>query len=205
MDCHTMNSQERYERCKTEHRCPNCFNKHDSKFLYCDKCREWRKRYNKQRYCKDCGAEIEKGSSAKRCPSCKESAKKTYWKTWYSGLPKERRDKVREYYREYAQTWRKNHPIEYQDSTLQRRYNISFYIAQELYEKQDGKCAICGIQIPFITDPNKSRSNWAHIDHNHVTNEVRGLLCPPCNHLLGNCNDQIYILQKAITYLRHHT
>jgi Recombination endonuclease VII len=40
-----------------------------------------------------------------------------------------------------------------------------------------------------------------HIDHDHVTDEPRGLLCPNCNLLLGHAHDSAEILAKAISYL----
>ena len=40
-----------------------------------------------------------------------------------------------------------------------------------------------------------------YIDHNHKTGKIRGLLCPKCNNLLGNCNDNIEILKLAMSYL----
>lgn len=200
-----MNSKERYQRCKKEHRCPNCFNKHSGKFVYCDKCREWRKRYNPGRNCKDCGEKIPQGDKSHRCPSCKEKHNKTYWKSWFKDLPKEQQNSVRERLRDYARKWRKEHPEQYQDTTLKRRYNVSFYAAQKLYESQNGKCAICEIPIPELTDENKSRTNWAHVDHNHSTKKVRGLLCPSCNHLLGNCKEDVVTLQKAIQYLQKYS
>jgi len=36
----------------------------------------------------------------------------------------------------------------------------------------------------------------------YVTGSVRGLLCPNCNNLLGNCLDNIIILEAAIVYLK---
>ena len=41
-----------------------------------------------------------------------------------------------------------------------------------LLEKQEGGCAICG-------NPPKTRR--LHVDHNHRTGKVRGLLCFRCN------------------------
>ena len=74
------------------------------------------------------------------------------------------------------------------------RYNITLEEYDSLVEKQKGKCKICG-----TTDP-KSAGRFV-IDHNHKTGEVRGLLCQPCNAMLGQAQDSVIILQKAIMYL----
>jgi|SRR5215469_9672883 len=46
---------------------------------------------------------------------------------------------------------------------------------ERLLKEQDGGCAICG-------NPPKSRR--LHVDHNHRTGKVRGLLCFRCNRQL---------------------
>lgn len=58
-----------------------------------------------------------------------------------------------------------------------------------LLEKQKGRCAICLKEI------------ISHIDHNHETGEVRGLLCHNCNVGIGKFNDSIELLNNAIVYL----
>ena len=40
------------------------------------------------------------------------------------------------------------------------------------------------------------------MDHNHQTNEFRGLLCKECNRSLGLFGDNIDILTNAVTYLK---
>jgi len=60
-----------------------------------------------------------------------------------------------------------------------------------MLEKQNGLCAICS---------QKTQGNL-HIDHNHQTNEVRGLLCGKCNRAIGLLNDDVSLFVKAITYL----
>jgi len=64
----------------------------------------------------------------------------------------------------------------------------------EMFRKQSGKCAICGI-TPL--ELNKD----LRIDHNHETKEVRGLLCDNCNLLLGHGKNSPNILKNAINYL----
>lgn len=60
---------------------------------------------------------------------------------------------------------------------------------------QNNKCAIC--ETEFGID----RNTRANVDHCHVTNNVRGLLCNKCNTLLGMANDDVQILEKARQYL----
>lgn len=67
--------------------------------------------------------------------------------------------------------------------------------AQFLREAQDGKCAICGV---IEEDAPRGRLS---VDHDHVTNTVRGLLCGNCNPGLGQFKDDPKRLQAAIDYL----
>jgi hypothetical protein len=39
------------------------------------------------------------------------------------------------------------------------------------------------------------------VDHDHNTNQVRGLLCVACNGLLGSANEDLGVLAAAIEYL----
>lgn len=67
----------------------------------------------------------------------------------------------------------------------------------ELYEQQNGKCAICGY-TPEV------KSSLC-IDHDHVTMEVRGLLCQNCNKALGKL-EQENRTENLLTYLsKKHT
>lgn len=40
-----------------------------------------------------------------------------------------------------------------------------------------------------------------HVDHDHVTGVVRGLLCHSCNTGIGSLGDSVELLQEAIKYL----
>lgn len=79
---------------------------------------------------------------------------------------------------------------------LKNRYGLSLEDYNKLVTKQNGRCAIC-LNCIF-------RENLA-VDHNHLTNQIRGLLCKPCNLGLGNFKDNIFNLENAIIYLRRNT
>jgi len=66
---------------------------------------------------------------------------------------------------------------------------------QEMYAKQGGCCAIC--KHP----PTSGRGNTLHVDHDHETGKVRGLLCHSCNTSLGGFRDSQSVLWAAIEYL----
>lgn len=64
-----------------------------------------------------------------------------------------------------------------------------------MLESQFGTCAICG-------RPPKSRS--LHVDHDHATGDIRGLLCHNCNTAIGLLGDDIAIMSRAVEYLSRH-
>lgn len=61
-----------------------------------------------------------------------------------------------------------------------------------LFSEQNGHCAMC---------PNTAR---LHVDHDHNTNVVRGLLCYNCNNGIGRLKDSMDILNSAMKYLSKH-
>lgn len=60
------------------------------------------------------------------------------------------------------------------DSYLRRTYGITEAEYAEVLDHQGGRCAICR-RLPA---PGKN----LHVDHDHRTQIVRGLLCVVCNH-----------------------
>lgn len=76
-----------------------------------------------------------------------------------------------------------------------KKFNLTEDEYRDFQDNQKGMCAICGISL--VTP---DRINPC-IDHNHKTEEVRGLLCQKCNSGLGNFNDSPSQLIKAYEYL----
>lgn len=77
---------------------------------------------------------------------------------------------------------------------LKNRYGITLEERDRLWKAQNQKCAICG----------KYSKRPLHIDHNHRTEEIRGLLCQKCNTGLGMFQDSSAILRLAFEYLERY-
>jgi hypothetical protein len=60
-----------------------------------------------------------------------------------------------------------------------------------MIEAQGGTCAVC---------PGPPQ----HVDHDHETGEVRGILCFNCNQALGNVRDDPKTLRGLARYLDEH-
>ena len=78
---------------------------------------------------------------------------------------------------------------------LKKLYGITPEQYAEMYDRQDGKCAICG-----APPTDKFRLG---VDHNHSTKQIRGLLCHSCNTGLGLLGDSLLRLSQAWQYLTH--
>jgi len=63
---------------------------------------------------------------------------------------------------------------------------------------QQDRCAVCK-----TTKPGGRGESW-HIDHDHVTDRVRGLLCHSCNVGIGNLQDDPEIMLAAARYVASH-
>jgi len=86
--------------------------------------------------------------------------------------------------------WDKNYRKEYD---LQRHYGISYDEYTSLFILQEGQCPICKDVL------GKGKKN--HVDHDHKTGKVRGILCMHCNRGLGAFKDSMGVLGFAISYL----
>lgn len=134
----------------------------------------------KKKSCKDCGSQTRKlPYPGPRCTTCHRV----------------RRKDLKE----------KNH-----SSRMQKLYNLSDGEYAALYIAQGSLCITCG---PWTG--NRGLSKKLSVDHDHSCciappicgNCIRGLLCAPCNSLLGQVGDSrghaIERLQAYIDYLKN--
>ncbi len=61
----------------------------------------------------------------------------------------------------------------------------------KMIREQNNLCAIC-----------EKEMNRPCVDHNHLTGQVRQLLCVQCNAMLGQVNEDVAVLIKAVSYLQ---
>lgn len=81
-----------------------------------------------------------------------------------------------------------------------RKFGLSLDAYNSLYQLQEGRCAICDNTEPIL-DKNGNPHCLA-VDHDHVTGQVRGLLCRNCNWAIGHFKDNPDLLMKASLYLQ---
>lgn len=96
-------------------------------------------------------------------------------------------------YRAANAAWKAKNPEKVRDLDL-RRYGIDSAEYDALLDRQGGGCAGCG-------GGPVGRRKHLDVDHDHSTGKVRGLLCSPCNMLLGKAQDDSLRLRRLADYL----
>lgn len=79
------------------------------------------------------------------------------------------------------------------DQRVQKVYGLGPGEYEVLLAFQGGKCALCR----RATGATKKLA----VDHDHSTGNPRGLLCGPCNQMLGHGRDSIEFFERVLTYL----
>ncbi len=109
-------------------------------------------------------------------------------------------NKRTEYFRQYRKThkdlmlkhsrkYETAHKNEIADRKLQSKYGLTLEQFNQMSLNQQNKCLIC-TEIKRLS-----------VDHCHLTNKVRGLLCTECNLAIGLLKDNMNTLHRAMNYL----
>lgn len=131
-----------------------------------------------------------KDGRASHCQACAKAYGKAY--------SDRRRSKIQE-----ANARRRADPVKRAKYTRDRKltwlklYGLTPETHDQLLQKQGGVCAICHRPGQVFAERN------LHVDHDHATGQVRGLLCGGCNWGLGRFEDDTARLQRAIEYLKN--
>lgn len=130
---------------------------------------------------------IQKGTPAKHgkktCSICSENLD---IKCFYPN--KKTRDKLR---------------IECKSCSLIRRIKNKFNIDVTYLRGKQIHCEICNKEL-FFTNDSLKKSDTLHIDHNHITNKTRGIVCTYCNCVIGYCKENIQTLENTIKYINKY-
>ena len=96
--------------------------------------------------------------------------------------------------KEYFKNYKRKHPRKNRRSSrLWHKYKLTLEQYDEMFEQQNGVCAICsGVNLD---------GRRLVVDHDHKTNKVRGLLCTGCNTKLGIVEDIDFVC-AANLYLK---
>jgi hypothetical protein len=86
---------------------------------------------------------------------------------------------------------------QYEHKKTMLKYGITPEIYLAMFKAQKGVCAICA-------KPSKSSRRLA-VDHDHVSGQVRGLLCGNCNWAVGHLVDSQERIDRIRFYLRKHS
>lgn len=181
---------------------------------------------NREKFvCRDCHHEFPVEESVKdasrkrgimeRCKPCDRDRKQEYRESEEHG--EKQRVKVRDATRTARRerraagvTWHDHMTAEQLEThrAASRRHNRlkrwkAIGASQEYYdqqfEAQAGRCAICGSDIPL--KGTGAANEVFCIDHDHLTAQLRGLLCIDCNLMIGHALDDPDRLAKGIAYL----
>ncbi|HEX2274977.1 MAG TPA: endonuclease VII domain-containing protein [Acidimicrobiales bacterium] len=81
-------------------------------------------------------------------------------------------------------------------SYLKRRFGLTIEEDESMLQAQNAVCALCH-------RPPRAGSAL-HVDHDHETGRVRGLLCFTCNNALGDFEDDAVRLREAARYVESY-
>lgn len=145
--------------------------------------------------CNKCGVELLDGVN--------HTAAQTKWRSYTCkkcrGIASARSyEKNKDKVNANSKKWIKNNPEKrkaiYKKSFIKKTYGLTLEDVESMKILQENKCKICNTL--FVKEP--------HIDHDHVTGKVRGLLCTKCNVAIGMFEEDEERLISAIQYLQNN-
>jgi len=114
----------------------------------------------------------------RRCKTCTNNVKYIY--------RNENLDRVRKQARDSA---KRNYLISGKSRNLMYKYGITLDDYNRILKEQNYTCKTCFSTTKLV------------VDHCHISNKVRGILCDDCNLALGKIKDNVHTLQAMIIYL----
>lgn len=136
-------------------------------------------------------------TQTKVCPKCGvEKPTGEYWRQANSrdGLQYRCKKCFYEWRREADRRYMESgkHASRQRENHYRRKYGISVGDVDAMAREQKNKCLLCG------RGPGKRA---LHLDHDHATGRIRGLLCYSCNRAIGHFRDDPDLMLRAALYV----
>jgi len=135
--------------------------------------------------------------------------KSAKYRAWYEAHKRERSVYAKAYRAAHREELKAYHQAKYRanrtarlEEHRQRTYGITRDQFLGLLQAQDGRCAICRRLFDLVHMHTKASP---HVDHDHTTGEIRGLLCMSCNQALGLMQESLEAIQSMADYLHRHS
>ena len=135
---------------------------------------------------------------AKVCTRCCAAKPLEAFREHPSGLHR-RRSQCRLCERALANEVHAADPDKHRNRTIKHRYGIDHQQYLDMVAEQDGRCAICRTDEGEANG--KGQRYWLHIDHDHESGKIRGLLCTTCNTGIAHLRHNPLLLHQALRYL----
>lgn len=133
----------------------------------------------------------------------KEKSKK-YWQVNGERLLANRKWKYKGYKKYYNKIRRNKYAslearLEHRRKNLYSKFKLTLEQFDEMDKRQNSCCYVC------MKHKDTTARKVLNVDHNHITGQVRKLLCSHCNTTLGLVNENPLILQSLINYIIEHS
>lgn len=158
------------------------------------------------------------GNIEKRCPKCNEFKSLTEFGekiTRYLGRRSQCRECERAYCREYSKVIHRSYKKDYYENNKERILQQQ----KEYYENNKEKVIQRTKKYSIKSKFNLTKEEYDElckngcnacssyevlcVDHDHISNEVRGILCNKCNTALGLLNDDSTKILKLAEYIEN--
>lgn len=100
--------------------------------------------------------------------------------------------------KQHNKVFKTKNPDYFVSKHLKNTYGITLEEYNGILQLQHHKCAGCGVEA------RNAQRQKLYVDHCHVTNKIRGLLCQHCNTALGMVKDNTETLINLVSYLNEH-
>jgi len=113
------------------------------------------------------------------------------------GIDRSKSDGLKSYCRDCARKYAQQRRHDSKSEHYLRQYGITEPEFERLLSEANNECQLCDKKLTR----NRGSSDAAVLDHCHVTQRIRGVLCNSCNMLLGRLEKQPLLISRIQRYL----